>query len=274
VERTTQERAPKRADQLSPGRKPWVKWGIQPSPVGTAQARTHVHESVAIVTAMRTELAPLLRGKRAQQVDGVELFEMDSAVVALSGIGKKAARRATEAVIRHVQPELLVSAGIAGAVSPKLKVGDVGWARDVVDAETGVRYRTRGGDWLLVTAQAVAGPAEKREFLQRYGADIVDMESAAVASVALEHGLEFAVVKAISEEADFVMPPLSRFVQGSGRFATGRFMGYVALRPQLWPAVSKLRANSRVASVHLSSAVEHLIGEYSTSPREENVPLA
>ena len=239
-----------------------------------AQALTNIHKPVAIVTAMRMELAPLLRGKRTQQVDGVELFEMDSAVVTLSGIGKSAARRATEAVIRHVQPELLVSAGIAGAVSPKLKAGDVVWAREVVDAETGVRYRTRGGDWLLVTAQAVAGPAEKREFLQRYGADVVDMESAAVASVALDHGLEFAVVKAISEEADFVMPPLARFIGESGRFATGRFMGYVALRPQLWPIVSKLRANSRVASVHLSLAVKHLINEYSDSHREENVPLA
>ena len=239
-----------------------------------AQALTNIHKPVAIVTAMRMELAPLLRGKRTQQVDGVELFEMDSAVVTLSGIGKSAARRATEAVIRHVQPELLVSAGIAGAVSPKLKAGDVVWAREVVDAETGVRYRTRGGDWLLVTAQAVAGPAEKREFLQRYGADVVDMESAAVASVAVTHGLEFAVVKAISEEADFVMPPLSRFVRESGRFAAGRFMGYVALRPQLWPVVSKLKANSRVASLHLSSAVEHLIAEYSNSHREENMPLA
>src|SRR5208337_3475886 len=204
------------------------------------------HKPVAIVTAMRMELAPLLRGKRAQQVDGVELFEIESAMVALSGIGKNAARRAAEAVIRYAQPELLVSAGIAGAVSPKLKVGDVGWAREVVDAGTGIRHRTRGGDWLVVTAQAVAGPAEKNEFLRRYGADVVDMESAAVASVALDHGLEFAVVKAISEEADFVMPPLSRFVQDSGRFATGRFMGYVALRPHLWPLVSKLRADSRI----------------------------
>ena len=223
---------------------------------------------------MRMELAPLLRGKRAQQVDGVELFEIDTAVVALSGIGKNAVRRAAEAVIGYAQPELLVSAGIAGAVSPKLKVGDVGWAREVVDAGTGIRYRTRGGDWLVVTALTVGGPAEKRDLSRQYGADVVDMESAAVAEVASEHSLEFAAIKAVSDEADFGMPPLASFVEESGRFATVRFMAYIALRPQLWPVVRKLRANSRVASMRLSSAVEHLIRENSQSRREENVPLA
>src|SRR5271157_4919324 len=228
---------------------------------------------IGVVAALRTELAPLLRGRGAHRVDGFELFEVDSAIVVVGCIGRIPARRAAEALLRYARPELLVSAGIAGAASPKLKVGDVGWAREVVDAETGERYPTRCGEWVVTSVRAVAGPAEKREFLQRYGADVVDMESAAVASVALDHGLEFAVVKAISEEADFVMPPLTRFVRESGRFATGRFMGYVALRPQLWPVVSKLKANSRVASVHLSSAVEHLIDEYSDSHREENVPL-
>lgn len=218
-----------------------------------------MHKPVAIVTAMRMELALLLRGKRAQQVDGVELVEIESAVVALSGIGKKAARRAAEAVIRYAQPELLVSAGIAGAVSLKLKVGDVGWAREVVDGGTGVRYRTRGGDWLVATVQTVGGPAEKRELSRQYGADVVDMEAAAVSEVAGEHGLEFAAVKAISDEADFVMPPLARFVEDSGRFATSRFIAYVAIRPQLWPVLKKIRANTTIASANLCRAVVNLI---------------
>src|SRR5208283_3031530 len=131
------------------------------------------HKPVAIVTAMRMELAPLLRGKRAQQVDGVELFEIESAMVALSGIGKNAARRAAEAVIRYAQPELLVSAGIAGAASPKLKVGDVGWAREVVDAETGERYPTRCGEWVVTSVRAVSSPEDKIQLRERYGADVV-----------------------------------------------------------------------------------------------------
>src|ERR1039457_2856985 len=92
---------------------------------------------IGVVAALRRELAPLLRGRRAQRVDGVELFEVDSAIVVLGGIGQMAARRAAEALVRYARPELLVAAGIAGAASTNLKVGDVGWAREVVDSETG-----------------------------------------------------------------------------------------------------------------------------------------
>ncbi len=232
------------------------------------------HKPIVIVSALYTEIAPLLRGRRGKWLDGVELFEVDSAVVGLGGIGKKAARRAAQTLVDYARPELVVAAGSAGAVSPKLKAGAVGWAREVVEAETGNRYPTRCGDWLVVTAQAVSGPAEKQAFLLQYGAEVVDMESSAVAQVAYERGLEFAAVKAISDEADFVMPPLGRFVDEDGRFATGGFVRYIALRPQLWSAVSQLRTNTRVAAANLCWAVEHLIAGYTTSSREQKVPLA
>ena len=49
------------------------------------------------------------------------------------------------------------------------------------------------------------------------------MEAAAVAAVAQERGIEFAAVKAISDELDFVMPPVGRFVDADGKFETARF---------------------------------------------------
>ncbi len=66
----------------------------------------------------------------------------------------------------------------------------------MVDVATGERYPARGGEWVLATSQDVSGVAEKRALLTKYGADVVDMEGAAVAQVAREHGLEFAAVKA------------------------------------------------------------------------------
>ena len=89
-------------------------------------------------------------------MDGVELFELPEAMVAIGGIGEKRARHAAEVVIEHAQPKLLVSAGMAGAISPKLKVGDVGRIREVVDVATGDRYLTRGGEWVLATSQEVS----------------------------------------------------------------------------------------------------------------------
>ncbi len=107
---------------------------------------------IAIVVAMRVELAPLLGKTGSHNVDGVELFELQQAMVAVGGIGEKRARHAAEVVIEHAQPKLLVSAGMAGAISPQLKVGDVGRIREVVDVATGDRYPTRGGEWVLATS--------------------------------------------------------------------------------------------------------------------------
>jgi adenosylhomocysteine nucleosidase len=208
---------------------------------------------------MRTELAPLLRGKRSQRAGGVELFEVAHAVIAVGGIGEKCARRAAETAIEYAQPKLVLSAGIAGAVSPVLKVGDVGRIREVVDVATGERYETGRGEWVLATSQRVDNAADKRDLLTKYGADVVDMEGAAVAQVAKEHGLEFAAVKSISDDASFTMPPLMRLINQDGKFATGRFLLYVALRPKWWSVLGKMRTNTAIASANLCREVEHLI---------------
>ena len=115
--------------------------------------------------------------QRRGKVNGVALFELAQAVVAVGGIGEKCARRAAETAIEYAQPRALLSAGIAGAISPKLKVGDVGRIREVVDVATGERYPTRGGEWVLATSQDVSDAAEKQELLTKYGADVVDMEA-------------------------------------------------------------------------------------------------
>lgn len=223
------------------------------------------HKRIAIVAAMRLELAPLLGKMRSHVVDGVELFELPEAMVAVGGIAGRRARHAAEVVIEQAQPALLVSAGMAGAISPQLEVGEVGRIRAVVDVATGDRYPTRGGEWVLATSQGINGVAEKQVLLTKYGADVVDMEGAAVAQVAREHGLEFAAVKAISDDAAFPMPSLNRFIDGNGRFGKGRFLLYVALRPKWWPVLVKMQANTAIASTNLCRELDHLIESSSQS---------
>jgi adenosylhomocysteine nucleosidase len=226
---------------------------------------------IAVVAAMRLELEPLLRRVRGRQENGVEFFELENAVVAVGGIGRSAARRATEAAIARYQPSAVVSAGMGGAVTTSLKVGDVIYAREVVDADSGTRFVAGEGDAVVVTTGAVSGPSEKRATAECWKADVVDMEAAVVAELALERGIEFAAIKAISDELDFVMPPVAQFVDSSGRFETVRFAIYVAMRPQWWAAVRRLNANSRVAAVNLSDAIRHLIDQRSLTALEGKI---
>ena len=230
------------------------------------------HKSVAIVAAMRRELAPLLRGLQGTRVDGVEFFELENAVVAVGGIGRIAAWSAAEAVVKKYQPSTLISAGIAGALTATLRVGDVVRAGEVVDADSGARFTAMGGDSVMVTVSAVSGPEEKRNLVDRYQAAVVDMECAVVGAVAREHGITFVAIKAISDELDFEMPTLAGFVDGNGKFETARFVAFVVVRPKWWSTLRHLAANSRKASVNLSHAVEHLISEYANKAQEERNP--
>jgi len=46
-------------------------------------------------------------------------------VVAISGVGIKKARNCTNTLIKKYNPKIIVSAGFAGALNPKLQLGDV-----------------------------------------------------------------------------------------------------------------------------------------------------
>lgn len=217
------------------------------------------HKPVAVIAAMRVEVAPLIGRIRPTRKDGVALFELPNALVAIGGIGEKFAHRAAEVAAEYAQPKQLISAGLAGAISPKLKVGEVGRMREVVHAATATSYWCAGGEWILATSQHVTDAAIKQELLRLYSADVVDMEAAAVAQVAHARGLKFAALKAISDEAAFEMPPLGRFIDENGRFATGGFLMYVAVRPRWWSTLMKLKRNNDLAAANLCRELEHLL---------------
>jgi adenosylhomocysteine nucleosidase len=217
------------------------------------------HKPAAVIAAMRVELAPLIGRIRPTRVDGVALYELPNAVVAIGGIGEKFAHRAAEVAVEYAHPKQLISAGIAGAISPKLKVGDVGHIRQVIHAASATSYWCAGGEWTLATSQHVTDAAIKQELLARYAADVVDMEAAAVAQVADARGLKFAALKAVSDEAAFVMPPLDRFIDENGRFATGSFLMYVAARPRWWSSLGTLKRNNHLAAANLCRELEHLL---------------
>jgi adenosylhomocysteine nucleosidase len=219
------------------------------------------HKPVAVVAAMSRELAPLLRGVRAVKHDGVEFFELPRAVIAVGGVGKSAAGRASNAVAEQYSPSVLVSAGVAGALSTRLHVGDIVNGREVVDADSGERFVAIGNAGTVATVSAVSGPVEKRALAERWNADVVEMEAAAVAGVARERHIEFAVVKAISDDLDFVMPPVGRFVSSDGKFQTGRFALYLAFHPKWWSGVRELNANAKGASMKLCQALQRLIDQ-------------
>jgi adenosylhomocysteine nucleosidase len=220
---------------------------------------------VAIVVALEREVRPLIRGWQASEKESggrrFQFFEKDEFVLVCGGIGAEAARRAAEAVIAIYAPSLIYSAGFAGALDPKLKVGGIVQPRRVVNAGDGSSIDLAGvnagvdtdanpghGEAVLVSFGSVATPAQKAKLRDSFGATAVDMEAAEVARAAEARGVRFAVVKVISDEFDFAFPSMERFVDSSGQFMARQFAWFAVVRPWLWPQVWRLARNSSRAS--------------------------
>ena len=216
---------------------------------------------IAIVAALEREVNPLIKSwkrvERQQEGSRLVFFERGDAVLVCGGIGVLAARRAAEAIIANYHPARLYSVGFAGALDPTLRVGDLFSPSLLLDARNGSRTRLSGSDGSLITFMEVASIDQKTKLAQAYGARAVDMEAAAVAESADAYGITFAIMKVISDELDFEIPGMASFIGSEGRFRTGKFISYVALRPWLWWRVSLLARNSskaaKILSRHLAS---------------------
>jgi adenosylhomocysteine nucleosidase len=251
--------------------------------------------AIGIITALERELHPLIDAKAggwtrtdlARGSRSLICYESGDRVAVAGGIGCNQAEAAARAVVEKYRPRILISAGLAGALIPSLKVGSIVTPNVIVDAATGAEYRckttsatetlrheengasrtgegtstparatpVRSGDpgacvtrpCRLVSTNEVAGAQSKADLAERFQALTVDMEAAGVARVAQECNLGFLCVKAISDESDFPMPPLNRFVDREGNFKTGSFAAWTALRPQHWSRVLELSRNSALA---------------------------
>jgi adenosylhomocysteine nucleosidase len=211
---------------------------------------------IAIIAAMEREIAPLVRGWQRGTLASRErkftCFERNSVVALVSGIGCKNAELAARALVDR-RPALLISVGLAGALIRSLKVGSVFIPNVVVDAADGAEYRctadsnhVSGG--VLVSATEIAGIQAKRELVNRFHGLVVDMEAAGVAKVAQQEHIGFRCVKAISDEADFIMPPMGKFLNAAGEFQSGKFALWAAVRPWQWPRIATLARNSKRAT--------------------------
>lgn len=221
---------------------------------------------LAIVAALEREVRGLIKNwprvERDFEARNFTFFENDDVVVVCGGIGVEAARRASEAAIALYRPTVVQSVGFAGALHAGLRVGEIFSPAVVVDARDGSRIQIAGGNGVLVTFMAVAGVNQKANLAQAYGAQAVDMEAAGVAAAAHAHGIMFRATKVISDEVDFEIPEMARFIDSQGRFRAASFALYTGLRPWLWGRVAALAANSRkAASVlagHLRGFRQHL----------------
>jgi adenosylhomocysteine nucleosidase len=216
----------------------------------------------AIIAAMERELAPLVHGwKKSTLSSGGKtftFFENDGLIASISGIGCKNAALAASAVVEKFHPSTLMSVGLAGALIRSLKASSIFTPNVVVDASDSSEYRcaadsSRISGGVLVSAAEIAGAEAKKQLVQSFHALVVDMEAAGVARIAQAANIDFRCVKAISDEADFAMPPMGKFLTSDGNFQTAKFAAWAVVRPWQWFKIAALARNSSKATHALCS---------------------
>jgi adenosylhomocysteine nucleosidase len=226
---------------------------------------------VAIVTAMPTEVWPLIRSWEQREFEHAghhyRFYEHNDAVALCGGIGYEAGQRAAEASIAYARPDLLIAAGLAGGLKPEWTLGKTLTPATIIDEASGQRYATLRGAGTVVSSRVIAGVELKRDLAARFAADIVDMEGAAIASVAAKHGVPLMAAKAVSDALDFPLPPLQPFVDKDGRFQSVRFTLHAAVRPAWWPLIWKLKHHSDTAAEALADLLTTMIRDTHSGPR-------
>jgi adenosylhomocysteine nucleosidase len=219
---------------------------------------------IGVVAALPGELTPLVRGwQRSGRVFKGSIPLEDGATAEVwataAGMGASAASRAfgeLRAVIGPDGMDAVVSYGWAGALSCGVKPPDVFEASEVIDSRTGERFATACAEGptplRLITLDHVARSNEKRPLAKQYQAVLVDMEAAAIARLALAHGIPFLCLKAISDGYNDVLPDFNRFLDRSGQLRMPAFVAHALLRPKYWRSLAGLGANSRRAARNLA----------------------
>ncbi len=204
-----------------------------------------------------------------------------------TGIGITRARTAARIALGVLpRPRRVIVCGVAGALAPELRVGDVVLASRVLLAETAQPAGTpreiilgqsrtalelmRGAGLapihaaLLSVPAVLATAAAKHEWHARTQAAAVDMESGAVAEECLAQNLPTVVVRTISDDAADNLPAI-RMMDGAGTVRVFEAMRQIVRRPALAIALVRLARNFMRARAELSRALAALAAEADTA---------
>jgi hopanoid-associated phosphorylase len=158
----------------------------------------------------------------------------------------------------------VISIGLAGALSPHLKVGDTVIADQIItgleswDCHEGWRVRLlsrlpHANQGQIFGSDVIIEKAETKSGLyDTTGALAVDMESQVAARFAAQRNLPLAALRVISDDANHVLPPAALVAMTpDGGIALGRVLGSLLKKPIQVPALVRTARASNKAFAEL-----------------------
>lgn len=206
---------------------------------------------IGFVTGLKAEAA-LLRGSDFLVAAGGGVPEgAYRAAIALIGQGAKA----------------LVSFGIAGGLQPGLEPGTVLVPNSVIDGPRAYPCHYALMEFLggstakpITSGLTIAATAEAKSVIFRHSKAVaIDLESGAVARAASEHGLPFAILRAVADPAERNLPPAACLpLKPAGGIDLPRILLSIAARPGQIPGLIDLAKDAAKARSALKTRLKTL----------------
>jgi len=202
-------------------------------------------------------------------------------MLAEGGMGPANATAAAERLVAEACPDLLISAGFCGGVREGLRVGDAVLAERLVEvsavgveevpvavhdaarrfAETPAAGVSRPVLGLFATTRVIMAKSQLAALLPPEAHyPVVEMESGAIARVAVAHGIQFIGLRTVSDPHDEELGfSLDEFCDDRMRIRIPRVLLTIVRKPRIIPQLIRLARNSRVAAESLSRMLPELL---------------
>ena len=223
-----------------------------------------------IIVALPDEISSLT-SKKVNKGDCV--FINDSTLVACSGAGPKNAAKASQLLIDR-GAEKLISWGCAAALKANLHPGDLvvpqtllterheeltiasPWLNDVLDQLSSLNPFTGS---LVESSFIVADSLDKKSIHKQTRAIAVDMESIAIAKIAIQNNLPVLVIRCIADTVTMNLPKaVSYALNDQGDVVLVKLLWFILTHPNELPGLIKLGLHFNAAKNKLKLVAMHL----------------
>ncbi len=238
----------------------------------TEDRRQNKKSGWLICFALKEEAAPFRKIasglRRGQQIS-----------ILLTGIGRQNAEKSVREFLATNSPESVLSCGFAGGLNPNFKLGEVVF--DFSDKsrgnETQIRTESKSETPYIVSHEQLTATgakparffcadriattaAEKKKLQDETGADVVEMESAAIHAVCRERGILCATVRVISDTATEDLPlDFNALARPDKSLDYGKLFWAIAKSPGKVGALMKLQKQTQFAAERLADVLTRIV---------------
>ncbi|MGL4943534.1 MAG: hypothetical protein ACRC46_10130 [Thermoguttaceae bacterium] len=240
-----------------------------------------VEASIGVVVATSSEAGGLVDAMRERSMvqSGRVVFhcgklavteeESKRCVVAVGGVGAAAAVEATQLLVETFRPQCVIVAGFAGGLrtidAGVYSINRVVDGRDEASSETASVIELVSANTtlpqatLLTVSRVVKTPQEKASLAERYAADLVDMETFAVAAWCRDRCVPLIAVRILFDTAGEEISDETVNLMNASQKSTARLVGSLArilfTKPTAFSSLYAMKERAIVASDALARAV-------------------